>query len=273
MTALDTATMQELGIGVVQPAVETPATVEAPVVVPTTPVVETPVTSTEAPAVTPVEQPTTPLTTEYEIDGIGKVTPEQIKEWHSAGLRQSDYTKKTQEIARQKEELREAQELFEYLKANPHLVKQLEDAEGRPVDRTVVNTVTPEHQMVKEVYFNQMSMQIDKQLGDIKDKYKVDTIDEVSLFNKAREMGTNDLDFVYRALNFNTGTVDERALIEKAKEELRKEFAQTKGTVQTIVTSPSGNPIMTTGTLTEQEKRVAAGMNVSEADYLKWRDS
>lgn len=272
MTALDTETLAELGIGTVQPVVETPV-VEVTTAVPTTPVVETVVTETPITDVTPVEQPTTPPTAEYEIDGIGKVTPEQIKEWHSAGLRQSDYTKKTQEIARQREELKEAQELFDYLKANPHLVQQLNDAEGKPVDRGIVNAVTPEHQMVKEVYYNQLSMQIDKQLGEIKDKYKVSTIDEATLFDKARELGTNDLDFVYRALNFNTSTVDEKSLIEKAKEELRKEFAQTRGNVQTIVTSPSMNPVITTGTLTEQEKRVAAGMNVSETDYLKWRDS
>jgi hypothetical protein len=264
ITALDTQTLQDVGL--VQPAA--PAEPAPPVTDPVT----QPGAGTEPPVTapgTPVEQPATPQ--EIEIEGIGKVTPAQIKEWQSGSLRQSDYTKKTQEIARQREELKEAQELFEYLKANPHLVQQLQDAEGKPVNREIVSTVTPEHGMMKEVFYNQMSMMIDKQIADIKSTYGVDTIDEVALFDKARELHTNDLDFVYRALNFNKTPMDEKALIERAKEELRKELEADKVATRTIV--GAGNPpiTQTQGTLTDAEKRVAAGMGMKEEEYLKWK--
>ena len=49
----------------------------------------------------------------YNIDGVGEFTADEIREMRNSGLRQADYTRKTQELARQREELHNAEEAKE----------------------------------------------------------------------------------------------------------------------------------------------------------------
>ena len=158
------------------------------------------------------------------------------------------------------------------MKQNPNLVQQLQtaDTEG-VVNKEILSKTTPDNDMLKEVWYKQRSMEIDRQVADIKSKYGVE-IDEVALFNKANELRTEDLDFVYRAMSFDNKKTDESALIERAKAELRAELEnQTKAT-STIVTPTKPNTVPNVvAQLTEKEKRVAVGMGMSEADYAKWK--
>ena len=55
---------------------------------------------------------------EYDLGGE-KAKRSQILEWKKANLLQSDYTKKTQELAQQRKELDELVRFADYLKANP----------------------------------------------------------------------------------------------------------------------------------------------------------
>lgn len=76
----------------------------------TQPVVATPVATT--PVTEPIDDP--------EVDlGGEKATRSQILEWKKANLMQSDYTKKTQELAQQRKELDELVKFADYLKVNP----------------------------------------------------------------------------------------------------------------------------------------------------------
>src|SRR3990167_6202070 len=54
----------------------------------------------------------------FELDGE-RLTPEQIKEWKAGHMMQSDYTRKTQELSQQRDQLKPYVELADYLKANP----------------------------------------------------------------------------------------------------------------------------------------------------------
>jgi len=66
----------------------------------------------ETPVIAPVDDP--------EIDlGEEKVKRSQVLEWKKSNLLQSDYTKKTQELAQQRKELDELVRFADYLKANP----------------------------------------------------------------------------------------------------------------------------------------------------------
>jgi len=68
---------------------------------------------------TPVTSPTEPVD-DPEIDlGEEKAKRSQILEWKKANLLQSDYTKKTQDLAQQRKELDELVKFADYLKANP----------------------------------------------------------------------------------------------------------------------------------------------------------
>ena len=100
-TALDTSMFQEPEV---QP-VEEPTQTEQ--------VVETVAPTTQEPTTEPVATPTT-----FNIDGIGEVTADQIKEWKNGNMRQSDYTRKTQDLAKERAEHKDALELYSYLRSN-----------------------------------------------------------------------------------------------------------------------------------------------------------
>lgn len=262
ITALDTNTLENLGI--VQPAEEeNETTINEPV---------TP-TGEEGGTPTPPDEDTessTPLS-EIEIEGIGKVKVDEIREWQKGNMRQSDYTRKTQELAKQREEANDALEVFNYLRSNPHLIQQLQamDENGQ-VNQEVLNKSTPENGMMQQLWYNQKSMEIDYKLAELKNKYG--DFDEVNLLNTAKDLRTDNLEFVLKGMNYEHKQIDEAALMEKAKAELKAELERNKGVVRTIATSPSSKPIVEkVSQLSEQEIRVAEGMGMSKEEYAKWK--
>ena len=213
-----------------------------------------------------VEESAEPL--EFNIDGIGTVTAEEIKEWRNGNLRQSDYTRKTQELARQREEAKDAMELYNYLRMNPQVVEAMKLAEQNPNSVAYRTAPTQENEMLKQLAYNQKALETDLKLSSLKQKYG--EIDEVALFNKAAELKTNDLEFVYKALNYDGNHIDEQALIEKAKEQLRAELTKEKDAVSTVVSTQQSAPIEQKVTLTSEQRRVAEGMGLTESEYIKW---
>lgn len=206
----------------------------------------------------------------YNIEGVGEFTADEIKEMKNGSLRQSDYTRKTQELAKQRDELKEAQELYDYLRANPHVVNAMYDADNNPNSIVSKAPLSVESQMLRDVVYNQKAIETEMKLNDLKQRYG--DIDEVALFEKATEMHTDDLEFVYKALSFDNNRFDERDLIEKAKSELRAELESNKGVVSTMISSNSMSQSMHTKTdLSPEEKRVAAAMGMSYAEYAKWK--
>lgn len=207
--------------------------------------------------------------TELEIEGVGKVTPEQIMEWRSGNLRQSDYTKKTQELARQREQMHEALELFEHLKKNPQLIEAIAE-NGDAYTGNVVRTATPEHEAIQQIMYNQKSLEVDLKLNDLRSRYG--DFDETQLFERATALGTEDLETVLKSMKYETvAGIDENAIIEKAKKQLMAELEAKKSSVATVVSSKSGTVAKNKVTLTKEEQRIADGMGISYKDYVKWR--
>ena len=203
----------------------------------------------------------------YNIPGLGEFTADEIKEWKQGNLRQADYTRKTQELARQREELRNAEELFNYVRENPHLIEAMKQAEkGNP---PTIQRVSPEYQMIQEIAYNQKAMEVDMKLSALKEKYG--EIDEVALFNKASELRTEDLEFVWKGLMAENDATDIEALKEQLKAELKAELEYDKNSVSTTVgTTQSAQPQRTNITLSADEKRVASAMGMSESEYIRW---
>lgn len=216
----------------------------------------------------------TPEPTEVDITGLGKVSFDEIKEWKQGYLRQSDYTRKTQELARQREQLQNAENLFNYVNQNPHLIDAMKNAEGG--NASPIHNSTPEMQMMRQLAYNQKAMEVDMKINQLKQKYGSENVDEVALFNKAAELKTEDLEFVYQGLKAaeQTPTVDveeiKRQAIEQAKEELRRELEANKNAVGTTIATTQPQPIEVQKTLTPDQKRIAMAMGMSEEEYIKW---
>lgn len=208
--------------------------------------------------------------TKYNIDGVGEFTADEIREMRNSGLRQADYTRKTQDLARQREELKSAQELMDYLNANPHIVAAMKQAEANPNGFATQHAPSPEADMIRQIAYNQKAMETDMKLNDLRQRYG--DINEVAILEKATELGTEDLEFVYKSLAFDGQKNDTRSIIEQAKAELRAELEQNKSVVSTTIKNKKSNVATTNQVeLTSEEKRVAAAMGLTESEYLKWR--
>jgi hypothetical protein len=199
-----------------------------------TPVVEVePVVEAVAEVVTEPVVETIPT---YEIDGE-KITIDQIKEWKQNGLRQSDYTKKTQELAQQRKEL-EA------------LGTEIPEREG-----------SSELERLERIERELVTRQLDLEITEFKVKYP--DFDEVAVLNEAEKRGIYDLEFVYKALR-NDNSSSEQINIEELKtqaiEEYKAKIAVEKqknkeATSDSIISSVPGQAVVDYGDeLTSQEK-------------------
>lgn len=256
-TAIDTSIIEE-----VQPVVNS---TETETVVETVELTNEGIT-TETPT-----EPESTTPTEIEIPGMGKLTVDEIKEMRQGSLRQSDYTKKTQELARQRKELEDAETFFNYVRQNPALIEALKTAETNP--NSVVNRATPEAEKIDQLAYNLKAMEVDMKLNELKSKYG--DIDEIALFQKANELGTTDLEFVLKGIRFEESkNVDVDSIIAKAKEaakaELKAELEQNRDAVSTIVNTNQQQIVQNKTALTSEQKRVADAMGMTEDEYRKW---
>ena len=71
------------------------------------------------------EEPSIVEEPEFDLGDGEKVKLSQIKEWKDGGLRQSDYTKKTQELSEKRKGLEEMEKFADYLKANPKKLQKV----------------------------------------------------------------------------------------------------------------------------------------------------
>ena len=210
-----------------------------------------------------------PADDKVHIEGFGDFTVDELKEFRNGYLRQSDYTRKTQELARQRQEAQDALELYDYLRDNPQMVEALMKMDNGANAQTI-QRATPENAMMQQIIHTQKAMEIEMRLNELKSKYGND-IDEVALFQKANQLQTNDLEFVYKALQYDNLLAEKQQAQQAAANTLQSEIAANKKAVSTIVSPRQSNVVTQTPTLSADEKRVAALMGLSESDYLKWK--
>ena len=193
------------------------------------------------------------------IEGFGDFTVEELKEFKNGYLRQSDYTRKTQD----------ALELYEFLQDNPQIVNALMQTNNGNFN-PVIQKATPENAMMQQILHNQKAIEIEMKLNDLKNRYGSD-VDEVALFQKATELKTDDLEFVYKALQYDNLVANQAKAAQAAVNNIKAEIDANKAAVSTIISTNQSSVAQPTSTLSEAEKKVAAQMGISEADYLKWK--
>lgn len=213
---------------------------------------------------TPVVEET--QSTSFNVDGIGEVSVDDIKEWKNGHLRQSDYTKKTQELAKQREQMQDAVNLYNYMKERPYLIDSIKQAENNP-EVLRKSAPTQENQKLQELLYNQKAMETDLKLTELHNKYG--DFDDAELFQTAVDMNVKDLEFALKAVLFERKSdVDTKEI---TKQELEKELEKNRDVVSTVVSTKRSN-IKSTPKLTAQEKHIANELGISEREYLKWKN-
>lgn len=112
------------------------------------------------------EQPD-PTPSAYDIDGE-QYTIDQIKEWRQGNMRQSDYTRKSQEVARMRQENQEAIELYEFMRNNPEIVQRLNE---EVPDNEVAKSLAVDPRVI-ELDTKIRTMEIEKALDKVKSEMK-----------------------------------------------------------------------------------------------------
>ena len=241
---------------------------------------ETPDASTSTATETTPEVVVTP--DKITIDGLGEVTLDDIKEWKNGHLRTQDYTKKTQEVARTREENKQAIELFNFVKANPAVAEVLlaSNPTSQGATQALVNAnpiVARQNQLEQQVY----DLMLEKEIATLQGKYA--DFDVLSVLNTAQEKGLTNLEDAYklsiadkpRDTVVTEPTKSEAIDIEKLKadmkKELLKELESERNTSSIISSNSSQVPTKTDEPqLTAQQLEVAMKQGLTPEEYYKW---
>lgn len=209
--------------------------------------------------------PASPM--EFEIDGIGKVKADEIKEWKLGHMRQSDYTKKTQEIAKSKNENKEALELYNYLKNNPQIATALSQGDMSVVQNNqAFAKLNPYTTQVEELNYKLATIELDSTLKDMKSKYN--DFNEVEVLQEADRLGITDLEFVYNALNGKKLPSLKEQMMKEIKASLTDEIRKNGLATQTIMNS-NDTVAKTEFGLSVDEKTMADKMGLTYEQYSK----
>lgn len=212
----------------------------------------------------------------YNIDGED-YTAEQIKEWKLGNMRQADYTKKTQEIAKQRKETEEAISLYEYIKNNPDVATALRDVDYSGNVDEKLKSLTPEQQKVQELEYKLAEKELNETINNLKTKYT--DFNEVEVMQECDKRQIYDLEFVYNAMQgakeqtkVDIDTIRKEA-IEEAKKQLMAELKANSDSTTTIITTESGQKITTepADTLTTEEKRFCDKRGYDYNEYAQWK--
>lgn len=220
---------------------------------------------------TQVTQPTQPEVTpvsEYEIDGIGKVKIDDIKEWQRGYMRQSDYTRKTQEVAKSRKETQEAMEVYNYLKSNPQIVEALSSGDTSVVKgNPAFKSLNPMDSRIDELNFKLASIELDSNLDSLKRKYP--DFNEVEVLTEAERLNLSDLEFVYQALQGRKLPDIESKIRKDVELQLTNKIRQNGLDTSTVIEEndvPTGSA---NHGLTAEEILVASKMGISPERYAK----
>lgn len=197
-----------------------------------------------------------------ELDGE-QLTLEQIREFKQGYLRQSDYTKKTQILAQERERLKEAVELYEYLQNNPEIAQRLVEED------TGVKNIAPtqENQMLKDLSYKIATIELEAQLNNL--KAKDPDLDEIELLTIANQRGVNldDAYNIYRGLNFD------KILEKKLKEQsanLTKQIQQNGNVTKTLISDADKANKNANYGLSDAQLEMAKKLGMTPEEYAKW---
>ena len=204
---------------------------------------------------------------EFEVDGE-KYTADQIKELKRAGLRQSDYTKKTQEISNQRTQNKEAIELYEYFKANPELAKKLAELDPTSLTKESVRKLgDPLTEKVNGLQQQLLTDKISRDLEAITSKDK--DVSDLELLEIAQQ---NNCD-INTAYNFYKGMNFDKILQKKLSEQSLNltEKIKKEGIITKTVIKAGDKPAVKTATkLTPEQHEYAVKTGMTDEEYLHW---
>lgn len=210
------------------------------------------------------------------IDGE-EVDIKDVTEWKRGYLRNSDYTKKTQELSQARRELNEAVSMYEQLKTNPPTNQQSFQGQSSNENEKPVFLRSPAKQIeALESKVSGLMLQIE--VADLERKYP--DFDAKAVLEVAKNRGINDLEDAYllhKSLKPSDNNLDIEALKEQIRQELVKEMEDEVKSTKSIITSGGTSDSKSVKSdkpkLSPQELKVATAFNMTEDEYLGYKNN
>lgn len=216
----------------------------------------------------PNVEPTVPAS--YNIDGKD-YTLDEIREWRNSGLRQADYTKKTQEIAKQRKEAEEALEVYNYLMSNQELVQKLIefDTTNPAQADSVKGKLDPIQKEIQDLKTQLRVKDIDSELNEILSKDKM--VNDVELL----EIATKSNCDIKTAYNIWRGNNIDKILAEREREitqKIKSEIEQNQTVTKTLISNGDIAPTVKDYGLSDVEKAFAQKLGMTEEEYAIYKN-
>lgn len=221
--------------------------------------------------VKPTEPKEEPKVPEFiEINGE-KVSIDELRNGY---LRQSDYTKKTQQLKRKEQQLQDAIKFINELQKHPQVAQTLAQQFNIP-------TIDPKEVQMMELQDRYFELLITTELDKLHKKYG--DFNDAELLDLAREKGIDDLEVAYHMLTSKGGGATKKSEtpnIEDLKKQLREELLEELKREQmaqvdtgSIVGTGGSAPKSAEPVLSQLEIQVARNMGMTPQEYAKWRDA
>ena len=205
------------------------------------------------------------------IEGVGEVPLEELQRGY---LRQSDYTRKTQQLANEKREIEQALDFYKKVQENPSLSQQL-------ADQYQIPNLDPNQARITELEQRYNDLLLQTEVEKLQNKYedfdarevlqlaydkRIESLEDAYLLAKASKPKSQE------TTTQEPQTLDVDAIKEQLRQELRQELELERST-RTIIQPGGGTPPPTTDSpkLSEGELKVARAMRLSPEEYVKWR--
>lgn len=247
---------------------EQPASVvETPAEVVTETVEQSAPAPTDAPEPTQTETQTQTTQAPSVIEIDGKEVP--IDELKGGYLRQQDYTRKTQELAREREKAKVAQQYFDVINARPDIAKQFAENFNLPY-------IDPEKAKVSELETKYQDLLLERDVELLSVKYP--DFDSKSVLKFAYDEKIDKLENAYLLLKAKEGggskpqEVDVTALTEQIRQQVMQEIQSNVDTGSLIGKGGSTKPVTpNVPQLSPAELKVATAMGLTPAEYQKYK--
>lgn len=217
-----------------------------------------------------VEEPQVPEINEIEIDGE-KLTLDQIRELKKGSLRQSDYTKKTQELSKLRKELSEAEEFYNYFKSNPELLKAMAEKENElglksNIDTKKLDPVQQEINELKQAYaLDKINADLEKITQNDKTVSDVEILETATKYN----VDVNTAYNIWRGQNFDK-IVKQKEI--EAKKQVATELKNNSALTSTIIKGTDPNNTSGNFGLSPEEQAMAERVGMTLEEYAKFKN-
>jgi hypothetical protein len=185
---------------------------------------------------------------------VGKVPIGEVMDWRDSGLRQADYTRKTQELADLRRQLEPAQELYDYLSQNPDVAQKVVDvvygndpqAQGQPTQAQAPMMDPRLQQGMRSMYDEMADLRFQLEEMQFKGAHPDTEIQEVAQYAVDNQIPS--LEQAFRAMSYDRATKDAQQQIVDNAQQAQAAHVEHAGTSQ-----PPGKVTLDISNMTTQD--------------------